>query len=95
MSTNFHVLNSLESLKGIPVIRTFDKRGGIPSLQITTTEVRNIYIVYQQMIRVMLVKLLLVLIALIENTSWKVLAYGIYARVVDVSEIERVSAANE
>ena len=26
----------------------------------------------------------------IENTSWKVLAYGIYARVVDVSEIERV-----
>ena len=27
----------------------------------------------------------------IENTSWKVLAYGIYARVVDVSE----SAANE
>ena len=33
--------------------------------------------------------------AYIENTSWKVLAYGIYARVVDVSEIERVSAANE
>ena len=31
----------------------------------------------------------------IENTSWKVLAYGIYARVVDVSEIEGVSAANE
>ena len=31
----------------------------------------------------------------VENTSWKVLAYGIYARVVDVSEIERVSAANE
>ena len=31
----------------------------------------------------------------IENTSWKVLVYGIYARVVDVSEIERVSAANE
>ena len=31
----------------------------------------------------------------IENTSWKVLACGIYARVVDVSEIERVSAANE
>ena len=31
----------------------------------------------------------------IENTSWKVLAYGVYARVVDVSEIERVSAANE
>ena len=31
----------------------------------------------------------------IENTSWKVLAYGIYARAVDVSEIERVSAANE
>ena len=28
----------------------------------------------------------------IENTSWKVRAYGIYARVVDVSEIERVSA---
>ena len=31
----------------------------------------------------------------IENTSWKVLAYGIYTRVVFVSEIERVSAANE
>ena len=31
----------------------------------------------------------------IENTSWKVLASGIYARVVDVSEIGRVSAANE
>ena len=28
----------------------------------------------------------------IENTSWKALAYGIYARVVDVSEIERVSS---
>ena len=26
----------------------------------------------------------------IENTSWKVLAYGIYTRVVFVSEIERV-----
>ena len=35
------------------------------------------------------------LMRLIENTSWKVRAYGIYARVVDVSEIERVSAANE
>ena len=31
----------------------------------------------------------------IENTSWKVLAYGIYSRVADVSEVERVSAANE
>ena len=31
----------------------------------------------------------------IENTSLKVLGYGIYARVVFVSEIERVSAANE
>ena len=31
----------------------------------------------------------------IENTSWKVLAYGIYTRVVFVSEIERVGAANE
>ena len=31
----------------------------------------------------------------IENTSGKVLGYGIYARVDDVSEIERVSAANE
>ena len=31
----------------------------------------------------------------IENTSWKVLVYGIYALVIDVSEIERVSAANE
>ena len=32
---------------------------------------------------------------LIENTSWKVLVYGIYTRVVFVSEIERVSEANE
>ena len=39
--------------------------------------------------------LLVSLLAYIENTSWKVLAYGIYARVVDVSEIERVSVANE
>ena len=31
----------------------------------------------------------------IENTSWKVWAYGTYAGVVDVSEIERVSAAKE
>ena len=31
----------------------------------------------------------------IENTSWKVPVYGIYVRVVDVSEIERVSAATE
>ena len=37
-------------MKDIPVIRTFDKRGGSPSLQTTTTEVRNIYMVYQQMI---------------------------------------------
>ena len=50
MSTKFHVLNSLESLKGIPAIRTFDNRGGIPSLQTTTTEVRNMYMVYQQVI---------------------------------------------
>ena len=41
MSTEFHVLNSLESFKGIPVKRTFDNRGGTPSLQTTTTEVRN------------------------------------------------------
>ena len=31
----------------------------------------------------------------IENTSWKVMAYGIYTRVVLISEIELVSAANE
>ena len=31
----------------------------------------------------------------IENTSWKVHAHGIYAQIVDVSEIGRVSAANE
>ena len=31
----------------------------------------------------------------IEVTSWKVRAYGIFARVGVVSEIERVSAANE
>ena len=35
------------------------------------------------------------IIVFIENTSWKVLAYGIYTRVVFVSEIERVSATNE
>ena len=29
----------------------------------------------------------------IDNASWKVRVYGIYARVVDISEIERVSAA--
>ena len=34
-------------------------------------------------------------VKLIENTSWKVLTYGICTRVVFVSEIERVSAANE
>ena len=51
MSPKFHVLNSLESLKGIPVIRTFDKRGGTPSFQTTITEIRNIYMVYQQVIR--------------------------------------------
>ena len=39
--------------------------------------------------------LLVLLLAYIENTSWKVLAYGIYAPVVDVSEIEQVSVANE
>ena len=32
--------------------------------------------------------------AYIENTSWKVLAYGIYARVVDVSEILLVRCAH-
>ena len=31
----------------------------------------------------------------IEDTSWKVRAYGIYARIVDVSKIERVSVGNE
>ena len=31
----------------------------------------------------------------IEITSWKALAYGISTRVSEVSEIERVSAANE
>ena len=31
----------------------------------------------------------------IEITSWKARAYGIFARVGEVSEIERVSAANE
>ena len=31
----------------------------------------------------------------IEITSWKARAYGIFTRVGEVSEIERVSAANE
>ena len=38
---------------------------------------------------------LYIVIVYIENTSWKVLAFGIYAGLVDVSEIERVSAAKE
>ena len=42
-----------------------------------------------------IVVLVYILFYYIENTSWKVLPYGIYARVVDVSEIERVSVANE
>ena len=33
--------------------------------------------------------------AKIEITSWKARAYGIFTRVGEVSEIERVSAANE
>ena len=32
---------------------------------------------------------------ILEITSWKVRAYGIFTRVGEVSEIERVSAANE
>ena len=35
------------------------------------------------------------IIARIEITSWKARAYGIFTRVGEVSEIERVSAANE
>ena len=38
------------------------------------------------------------LIAVLKNveiTSWKVRAYGIFTRVCEVSEIERVSAANK
>ena len=31
-------------------LRTFDKRGGTLSLKTTTTEVKNIYMVYQQVI---------------------------------------------
>ena len=31
-------------------LRTFDKRGGTLSLKTTTTEVKNTYIVYQQVI---------------------------------------------
>ena len=31
----------------------------------------------------------------VENTSWQVQAYSIYARVVKVPEIERVSVAKE
>ena len=44
MLKNVYVLlKKFVSLKGIPVIRTIDKRGGTPSLQTTTTKVRNIY----------------------------------------------------
>ena len=36
-----------------------------------------------------------ILTQLIEITSWKARAYGIFTRVGEVFEIERVSAANE
>ena len=34
-------------------------------------------------------------LTLLKLYTWKVRAYGIYARVVDVSEIEQVRAASE
>ena len=34
-------------------------------------------------------------VSILEITSWKARAYGIFTRVGEVSEIERVSAANE
>ena len=37
----------------------------------------------------------LALVGYIEITSWKARAYGIFTRVGEVPEIERVSAANE
>ena len=39
-------------------------------------------------------RILFTRVKFIENTSWKVLAYGIYARVVDVSEILLVRCAH-
>ena len=41
------------------------------------------------------IMLLPILMEYIEITSWKARAYGIFTRVGEVSEIERVSAANE
>ena len=32
-----------------------------------------------------------IVLVYIENTSWKVLGYGIYARVVDLSEIDEIN----
>ena len=52
-----------------------------------------IFLIFTQFLHIgksLIYVLLVSLLAYIENTSWKVLAYGIYARVVDVSEIERV-----
>ena len=46
-------------------------------------------------LEISILKIVKYLVKYIENTSWKVLAYGIYPRVFDVSEIERVSAAKE
>ena len=43
----------------------------------------------------LLQKILLKFFQVIEITSWKARAYGIFTRVGEVSEIERVSAANE
>ena len=55
----------------------------------------TVYPVYPYISCVLMFTLAILYTLYIENTSWKVLAYGIYARVVDVSEIEGVSAANE
>ena len=41
------------------------------------------------------IMLLPILMEYIEITSWKAPAYGIFTRVGEVSEIERMSAANE
>ena len=62
---------------------TFSHFSGMPALKITQ---KISWLLFPGLFDIFLITILY-----IENTSWKVLEYGIYARVVDASEIERVS----
>ena len=66
---------------------TFSHFSAMPALKITQ---KISWLLFPDLFDIFLITILY-----IENTSWKVPEYGIYARVVDASEIERVSAANE